>query len=104
MGAHAEHRMHEHSLEAHAVGEAAFGKRAQAIYDLVRRAGPRTDRQICAALGFGENLNAVRPRITELVERGALMEVGLGVKCPITGRTVRRVDIARPRGQVEMFS
>lgn len=47
-----------------------------------------TDREVCERLGFGENTNAVRPRITTLVETGKLVEIGSGID-HVTGRKVR---------------
>lgn len=99
MGAHLDHRMHEHSLKAYAEEERKLGKRAQAIYDRVKQFGPHTDRELAAALGFGENLNAVRPRVTELIAATRLMELA-PVRDPVTGKTVRRVDIRRARQQL----
>ena len=48
-----------------------------------------TDREIAAGMGFPD-MNCVRPRITELVEAGLLREQD-SVRCPVTGKTVRRV-------------
>jgi hypothetical protein len=73
---HLTHRMHEHSVAAYRAEEAKLSKRAQAIVDWITTRGPRTDREIAYGLGFGENLNAVRPRITELIESNRLMEGG----------------------------
>lgn len=38
--------------------------------------GPMTAREICRKLGYGSDLNMVRPRITELVQSGHLVESG----------------------------
>lgn len=106
MGAHAEHRMHANSLAAHRAEEAKLSKRAAAILAWVRAHGPHTDREIAYGMGFGENLNAVRPRITELMEApcARLMEV-CSRRCPVTGKSVRVVDVNRPRWtQPELLS
>jgi hypothetical protein len=52
-------------------------------------------------MGFGEP-NQVRPRITELIEAGKLMEV-CSRRDTATGKTVRVVDIRRPR-QLELVA
>jgi len=53
---------------------------------------PRTDREVAEALGFTD-MNSVRPFITRLKKDGVVREVG-NVRCPVTGRTVRRCQIA----------
>lgn len=88
---HAEHRMHENSLAAYEAEAAKLGARARMIYlDIVAR-GAATDRQIRDRLGF-KDMNAVRPRITELVGEGKLVETGNRIE---DGRTVRIVDVVR---------
>lgn len=95
MSAHATHEMHRNSLAAYHAEEPKLTTRAQAIVEWITVHGPATDRQIVEGMGF-RDMNAVRPRVTELLERARLMEVG-DVRCPITGKTVRRVDIRRAR-------
>jgi hypothetical protein len=48
-----------------------------------------TDRQIMLVLEYDE-MNCVRPRITELKKKGLVREVGK-TKCPRTGKSVRLV-------------
>ena len=79
---------HPHSIK--------LSKRAGEILDWVTVRGPRTDRQVAREMGFGQNLNAVRPRITELICDGLLMEV-CSVICPTTKKRVRLVDLRSPR-------
>lgn len=50
-----------------------------------------TDRQICRMLGF-EDLNAVRPRISEMVKEGLLFEAGK-IKDELTKTSVRLVRL-----------
>ncbi len=103
MSAHASHSMHDNSLAAYRAEEPKLSTRAQAIYAWLVAHGPATDRQIMEGMGF-RDMNAVRPRVTELLElpHAKLMEVG-DVRCQTTGKTVRRVDIRRPR-QKALFS
>lgn len=91
--------VHANSIDCFHAEEIKLSKRAEAVYAWVEIQGPRTDREIAYGMGFGENLNAVRPRITELIEANRLMEVG-DVRCSVTGKRVRRVDIRRPRQMV----
>jgi predicted HTH transcriptional regulator len=88
--------VHANSVDCYHAEKAKLSKRADAVLAWVTEKGPRTDREIAYGMGFGENLNAVRPRITELIDAGLLMEVG-DVRCPVTSKRVRRVDIRRPR-------
>lgn len=94
--------IHPNSLAAFHSEEPRLSKRASAILAWITEAGPRTDRQIAYGMGFGENLNAVRPRCSELIQAGLLMEV-CSRKCPVTGKTVRVVDVRRAR-QIELLS
>lgn len=82
---------HENSIEAHASAHgAASGRRAE-ILRYVAAHGDCTDRDICAGLfGPGRDMNLVRPRVTELLRAGLLIEAG-NVRDPVTGMTVRQV-------------
>lgn len=72
-------------------GEKSNGRlcrRAEAVLTALRAIGhPPTDREIAEHLKFAD-LNAVRPRITELITLGLVVELA-SVTCPITGKTVR---------------
>jgi hypothetical protein len=92
--------VHDNSIAAYHSQEAKLSARATAVLAWITKHGPRTDREVAYGMGYGENLNAVRPRITELIELGKLMEV-CNVTCPVTRKTVRKVDI---RGQRGLFS
>ena len=83
--------IHPHTLESYFLGKAKFKTRQREILRfLVNKKGQAfTDRGIMRVLGFTE-MNQVRPRITELLRVGAILEVGK-TKCPVTGRTVRTV-------------
>lgn len=90
--------VHDNSIAAYHQEEPALSKRAAAIVGWIRICGGGTDREIAAGMGFSHR-SAVQPRISELVEKGLLEEVR-SVRCPITGKRVRVVDIPRPRGQL----
>ena len=80
--------MHDHSLRAYGdIREELTGRRAEihAVYESSEAA--MTDREVMEALGH-RDMNAVRPRITELIQAGALTEVG-ATECPVSGKTVR---------------
>jgi hypothetical protein len=86
---HISHRMHEHSLWSHAAVDLS-GRAAEVCAVLRRRGEAMTDREVCTALG-SQDLNHVRPSISQLInDDGVLAEVGK-VTCPTTGRTVRKV-------------
>ncbi len=77
--------------------------RADLIYRLFKRANrPLTDRQVKDALGFDE-MNAVRPRITEMSKKrddrpGLLEECGQ-TRDHKTGKTVRQTRISEPSSE-----
>jgi hypothetical protein len=64
-------------------------------------AQPLTDREVCERAGFRE-MNAVRPRITEMIEEGILKECGT-VRSERTGRRVRTVFPAGKTYQSDLF-
>lgn len=84
---------HDNSLAARGderLQAALTGRRAQ-IVAWLREHGPATDREIVEGVFFaGADMNLVRPRVTELLRAGLLIEVG-SVRDPVTGMTVRRV-------------
>jgi len=90
--AHASHRIHDNSRDAYHAEAERIGKRAQMVRDWFKANGPGTDRDVMRGLGFSEP-NAVRPRCTELVDAGVLVEVG-SRRCPVTGKTVRVLDLS----------
>lgn len=89
--------MHSNSIAAYYGTQALLSKRAAAVLEFLQQCGPATDRQVMLGLGFSEP-NSVRPRITELMEAGLVIETG-STRCTTTGKTVRLVDVQRnPQG------
>lgn len=84
---------HENSLAARGdrgIQEVLTGRRAQVAAWLAAN-GPATDREIARGLfGAAADMNMVRPRVSELLDAGALREVDR-VRDAATGMTVRRV-------------
>lgn len=85
MTAHATHQMHENSLEAFRTLPRQ-GRQA-AILAVYAGGAWLTDREVAERLGCTD-MNAVRPRISELVDDKVLAEVGTA-KDHATGRPVR---------------
>jgi len=84
--------MHANSLEAYHAGRTdLFTRREKEILGVLTKLAHATDRQVRDALGFAD-MNAVRPRITELIEAGLLQHVA-DEHDPATNRTVRVVAI-----------
>ena len=98
MSQHDEHNMHPNSLEAYEQEKERLGARAFQVLESYAGA-PMTDRDVMKFLRFTD-MNAVRPRITELVERGLLVECGKTCD-PATGRNVRLTR--RPAQQSRLF-
>lgn len=91
MAAHAQHRIHDNSREAYHAEQPKLSRRARLVRDWLAKNGKATDRDIATGLGFVD-MNAVRPRVTELVDAGIAVEVGSKTCCR-TGRRVRVVDL-----------
>jgi hypothetical protein len=87
-------RVHANSRAAYASGRLDhFPRRAREILAIFERATkPLTDREVMIELGRSDP-NAVRPRITELVEAGVLVELDPVVDLA-TGKRVRACKIA----------
>jgi hypothetical protein len=83
--------MHANSLLAYEEERPRLSARAELVFANVKQHGPGTDREIMARMGFTD-LNQVRPRITELVKSGLLVEVAQRV-CDVTGKRVRVVGV-----------
>ena len=93
---HATHEIHDNSLEAwHAGRRSAFAKRELEILDAYAgRRRPLADRDVQAICGYPE-LARCQPRISDLVKKGVLVEVG-STTCELTKKTVRLLTIAPP--------
>lgn len=104
MSAKRRQSMHVNSLAAFYEGKSEFfSQREQQILRAYTQLGRASDRDVCNLLGF-RDLNAVRPRITELIEDGVLEESG-GQQCPVTGKLVRvvRIKPAKVTDQLDLF-
>ena len=84
--------MHAHSLEAYRAEQPKLSRRAERILDWIETHPRVTDRDVMVGLGYTD-MNAVRPRITELVDAGRLVEVA-EKPCAVTRKTVRIVDLS----------
>lgn len=95
--------LHENSLAARADErlQGALEGRREAVRAWVQAHGPCTVRQILEGLYYaGADMDLVRPRVTELLNAGALHEVGTRAD-HATGRPVMVVDVDLP-GQIIM--
>ena len=90
--------IHQHSIDAYHQEQPKLSRRALAVLDWIELHPKVTDREVMLGLGYSD-MNSVRPRITELVDAGRLVEVSERV-CDVTGKTVRVVDLSLDeRGQ-----
>lgn len=90
--------VHENSLKALGEELPKLTTRAEEIYRHIAEFGPKTDRQIKEALGYPD-MNMVRPRVTELIRTGRLIEIDYVID-RITKKTVRRVDKGSGQGKL----
>jgi len=80
--------MHFNSLVAYEEGLSGLSRRARRIYEYLSRSRfPLTDRAVAAGMGYPHR-SYVQPRISEMVKKGWLEEVGTAVD-RITGKHVR---------------
>ena len=84
--------IHQNSIAAYHADLPRLSRRAQAIIAWLELHPRSTDREVMLGMGFSD-MNCVRPRITEAVDAGALVEVGETV-CSFTRKTVRLVDLS----------
>ncbi len=90
-------RMHANSLAAYDTTD--FGDRERAIIQCLGHSSvPLTAREIAQRLGFSD-LNACRPRLTELRDAGHICECG-SVKCPVSHKTVATFALNKPVQEV----
>jgi len=81
-------RMHENSRLAYNELRNTLNNREMAVYDAFLRCGSMTDRQVKDCLGFDE-MNFVRPRISELIKKCLVVELPYKEKDPKSGISVR---------------
>jgi len=91
MTAHAFHAMHINSRAAHILICQTLPARKSEVYGAVLTLACATDRDVAALLGYAD-LNRVRPRITEMLGEGTLIERD-SRRCPVTHRMVRTVSL-----------
>lgn len=84
--------IHQHSIDAYHAEQPRLSRRAIKIIDWLELHGASTDREVKDGMGFSD-MNSVRPRITEAIDIGALVEVGER-RCSMTGKMVRIVDLS----------
>lgn len=98
--------IHRNSIQSFGEIREKLAGKHKAVWDTFRSVDKSlTDRMVKDMLGF-EDMNSVRPRITELVKNGYLEESDRA-KCPVTGKQVRvcRLSVFRgfnlPEGELE---
>ena len=83
--------LHGHSLAAREEREDVLTGRKAAVLAWLRTYGPATDREVRdGVMGEAADMNSVRPRITDLIAAGLVVEVGEKVDT-VTGLKVRVV-------------
>ena len=92
----------ENSLAAYRAGQLGlFSKRELEILQAFEHIGQATDRAILDWCNYTD-MNAVRPRITELISSGLLEERGSTI-CPVTHKSVSICRIMPSNSQTELF-
>jgi len=89
--------IHRNSIQSFGEIREKLAGKHQVIWDAFHKHSDKlTDRMVKDMLGF-EDMNSVRPRITELIKNGYLLESDRA-KCPVTGKKVRVCEISTFRG------
>ena len=82
--------VHSNSISSFEEITPKLSGRRKDVYNVIHQSGKKmTDREVKETLGVSD-MNYVRPRITELLKLGHIVEVD-DVKCSLTNKTVRRV-------------
>ena len=79
-----------------------LNKRCKMVVSALSDLGMATDRKIKDYLRLPD-MNNVRPRVTELIKHGIIVECGVEI-CDVTDKTVRRVRLASKTNQMELFA
>ena len=95
--------MHPNSLIAYQEEARKFNDREKMIYGhLTMTHAPITDREVKDYLfGKAGDMNNVRPRITDLIEKKWVIEVDK-IRDYVTGKSVRRVRAISPEERVDL--
>ncbi len=89
---------HENSMMAYEETAKERAARREAVLGVYQASTtPLTDRDVMRSMGFNDP-NAARPRITELVTEGVLVECGK-IRDSLTRRLVRLTKIRQPEFQ-----
>jgi len=81
----------ENSIDTFIALKDHLSGRSLEVYSYIEKNGQCTEREIKDGLGY-DDMNAVRPRVTEMIESGLLIE-GLKVRDGVTNRPVRTIMI-----------
>jgi hypothetical protein len=93
--------VHINSLIAYHDEHKTFNEREKLIYGQLMFAGRQTDREIKDALfSLSADMNTVRPRVSDLIEKGWVKEVGQK-RDAVTGKTVRIVKALTPEERAD---
>lgn len=93
--------VHPNSIVTYA--EFDKSERKKIVLSIYQRhpSSPLTDRQVAYELGF-KDMNAVRPRISEMVAKGILIEVGK-MRDFLTNKPVRLTKLFSGEHQLSLF-
>lgn len=78
-----------------------LGERQRLVYELIRRYPEHTDRELAQLAGAGDP-NQVRPRRSELSDKGLVAEAGKR-RCEVTGKLAMTWRIVTHQDQLELW-
>jgi|11BtaG_2_1085332.scaffolds.fasta_scaffold07458_6 hypothetical protein len=85
--------IHKNSKLSYEEIKHSLGDRQRAVLEAVEYLRVATDRDVLNYLCLND-MNQVRPRITELIKKGVVQEIG-NVRCTTTDRQVRQIKILK---------
>ena len=93
--------IHDNSMQSYHELD-GLNKRCKMVVSALHDLGIATDRRIKDHLSLPD-MNNVRPRVTELIKLGLLIECGVET-CEVTNKSVRKVRLSNPQtNQMELF-
>ncbi len=86
-------RITDTSVQSYREIRETLGDRQRQVYDLIQRHPNRTDRELASIAGVNDP-NQIRPRRTELTDKGLIAEGGRR-RCTVTGKVAKTWRITR---------
>lgn len=93
--------IHENSIQSYYdhINSGAKLKQVEKVLKFIEFCGEHTAREVAASTAI--DYSDVKARVSELIKEGALEEVRR-VRCPVSSKMVRVVDVIQPKNQKDL--